>query len=112
MFGESAGSVSIFYHLLSEKSRGLFQRAIMQSGTALGLTWGKYISPEKALQYSSVFASNLDCGEADLMCLQSKSVTDIIEQTDVLEVPDDMYSLATAWMPVVDEGFTSGARVF
>lgn len=34
LFGESAGSVSVHYHLLSKLSRGLFHRAITQSGTA------------------------------------------------------------------------------
>ncbi|KAI8346026.1 Alpha/Beta hydrolase protein [Mortierella sp. GBAus27b] len=32
-FGESAGSVSIHYHMLSPAHHGLFDRAIMQSGT-------------------------------------------------------------------------------
>ncbi|XP_064471198.1 acetylcholinesterase-like [Ornithodoros turicata] len=33
LFGQSAGSVSIGYHLLSPLSKGLFKRVIMQSGT-------------------------------------------------------------------------------
>ncbi|KAG0419691.1 hypothetical protein HPB47_003937 [Ixodes persulcatus] len=33
LFGQSAGSVSTGYHLLSPLSRGLFRRVIMQSGT-------------------------------------------------------------------------------
>ena len=32
IFGESAGSWSIFYHLISPASRGLYRRAIAQSG--------------------------------------------------------------------------------
>ncbi|XP_071522527.1 venom carboxylesterase-6-like isoform X2 [Panulirus ornatus] len=35
VFGESAGSASIHYHMLSPMTEGLFSRAIMQSGTAL-----------------------------------------------------------------------------
>lgn len=35
LFGESAGSSSVHFHLLAEESQGLFQRAIMQSGSAL-----------------------------------------------------------------------------
>lgn len=34
LFGESAGAVSVSLHLLSPLSRDLFQRAIMESGTA------------------------------------------------------------------------------
>lgn len=35
VFGSSAGAASVHYHLLSRMSRGLFQRAISQSGTAI-----------------------------------------------------------------------------
>lgn len=35
VFGQSAGSVAIHYLILSNMSKGLFQQAIMQSGTAL-----------------------------------------------------------------------------
>ncbi|XP_069187881.1 juvenile hormone esterase isoform X2 [Procambarus clarkii] len=35
IFGESAGGSSVHFHVLSPKSRGLFSRVIMQSGTAI-----------------------------------------------------------------------------
>ncbi|XP_071505502.1 cholinesterase-like [Diadema antillarum] len=35
LFGESAGAASVSFHLLSKLSRGLFQQAILQSGSAL-----------------------------------------------------------------------------
>ena len=35
IFGESAGAFSVGYHLVSPLSRGLFQRAIMQSGSGM-----------------------------------------------------------------------------
>lgn len=39
LFGESAGSMSIEFHLLSPVTRTLFQRAIMQSGALCSHTW-------------------------------------------------------------------------
>lgn len=33
LFGESAGAQSVSWHLLTQQSRGLFHRAILQSGT-------------------------------------------------------------------------------
>ncbi|XP_022105576.1 cholinesterase-like [Acanthaster planci] len=33
IFGESSGSVSVSFHILSERTKGLFQRAVMQSAT-------------------------------------------------------------------------------
>jgi len=107
VFGESAGSASIAYHLLSPRSVGLFQRGILQSGTALGLTWGGYIPADKAVQYAAIFAANLQCDEGDLACLQDRDVSDIIRQTRILDIPDDAVpDFGTAWMPVMDAGFT------
>ena len=40
IFGESAGGMSVSYHLVSKASRGLFQRAIVQSGTLHGTFLG------------------------------------------------------------------------
>ncbi|KAF9976185.1 Hsp90 cochaperone, partial [Modicella reniformis] len=41
VFGESAGATSIGYHLLIPEHHGLFQRAIMQSGTATTIAAGR-----------------------------------------------------------------------
>ncbi|XP_069989032.1 juvenile hormone esterase isoform X2 [Penaeus vannamei] len=41
IFGESAGGASVHYHILSPKSKGLFSRAIMQSGSALA-PWARH----------------------------------------------------------------------
>nr|WOZ07767.1 carboxylesterase CarE3 [Agrotis ipsilon] len=46
IFGESAGAASVTYHLLSPMSKGLFNRAIMQSGSALGY-WALQLKPLK-----------------------------------------------------------------
>ncbi|XP_060528004.1 juvenile hormone esterase-like isoform X2 [Cylas formicarius] len=46
VFGESAGAASIGYLLLSEKSSGLFQQAIMQSGSPL-CPWALQTLPKK-----------------------------------------------------------------
>ena len=41
IFGESAGSFSIAMHLISPLSRGLYRRAILQSGAALSPAFGQ-----------------------------------------------------------------------
>lgn len=46
VFGESAGSASVMYHLLSPLSKGLFNRAIMQSGSATA-PWAFQFEPVK-----------------------------------------------------------------
>lgn len=61
IFGESAGAGSVSYHLMSPMSRGLFQRAILQSGSA-ACWWAQDIaSREKTL----LLAKRLGCFSED-----------------------------------------------
>lgn len=107
IFGESAGSLSIAFHILSPKSKGLFQRAILQSGTALGYSWGGYVPADKALYYSNLFASNLGCEEGDLACLQSRDMSDIIMQSYMISnLTDYVLDYGTNWLPVMDAELT------
>ena len=47
IMGESAGSWSATYHMLSPLSKGLFHRVIAQSGAPMSLSWHEY-TPEVA----------------------------------------------------------------
>ena len=49
LFGESAGSISVSMHLVSPLSHGLFQRAILQSGSAC--MYNSVWKPESAQKY-------------------------------------------------------------
>ncbi|XP_077297608.1 juvenile hormone esterase-like isoform X2 [Arctopsyche grandis] len=79
LIGASAGAVSVHYHLMSPMSRGLFSKAIMQSGTCLN-SWGIQNEPEK-----NVFdlAKNLGLDTSDkveaLNFLRSVSAEDLVE---------------------------------
>ncbi|GBP50159.1 Esterase FE4 [Eumeta japonica] len=46
IFGESAGGASVGYHILSPMSKGLFQRAILMSGSPL-CDWGLPYAPRR-----------------------------------------------------------------
>ena len=79
IFGVSAGSMSVHYHLVSPRSRGLFHAAIMQSGTAT--------SPytrinRRARDYGAQLAAALGCGDSDniLACLQAAPANAIHDQ--------------------------------
>lgn len=50
IFGESAGGSAVSYHVISPMSKGLFSKAIMQSGSSLS-SWG--------LQYRPVYMASL-----------------------------------------------------
>lgn len=54
--GESSGSASVSYHILSKKSKGLFRGAIEMSGTSLST---RYLQPNpQRIAYN--FAKNID----------------------------------------------------
>ena len=96
IFGESAGSLSVALQVVSPMSRGLFQRAIMESGVVLGPTW-HFIPPEEASSSGTGMAANLGCTSIEdyLECLQSKDVTEILEGgVD-----------GSRWMPTIDLAF-------
>lgn len=72
IMGQSAGSASVTYHLLSPMSSGLFRHAIAQSGTVLD-PWA-YI--RKPLRYAEKLAKYLECEDISstatiVKCLKS-----------------------------------------
>ena len=75
IFGESAGSNSVAYHILSPASKGLFQRAIMESGTAIDPAW-PVLRLDQAERQGKYVLDELGC--ADLTCLQNESVDNLI----------------------------------
>ncbi|XP_033126572.1 uncharacterized protein LOC117124449 [Anneissia japonica] len=76
IYGESAGSVSVTYHTVSPMSKGLFHRAIMQSGTSSIPSFHNG-EDTKDLQRSRAFAfgRTLGCNQTNtkelVKCLQS-----------------------------------------
>ncbi|CAJ1340644.1 unnamed protein product [Effrenium voratum] len=73
VFGESAGAFSVMWHLVSPHSAGLFQSAIMESGT---VETSLFFQPlEKAKAYYEELAERLHCpkllGPLQLPCLRA-----------------------------------------
>ncbi|GAB6023581.1 hypothetical protein CHUAL_008352 [Chamberlinius hualienensis] len=93
VFGQSAGAASINFHQLSPLSEGLFNKAILESGTALN-PWA--YNPN-VIQLSQQFASQLECSKdttADTVdCLRSIGV----EQLLSINV-----NVNNGWSPVID----------
>jgi len=102
VFGESAGSASIAYHLLSPLAKGLFKRAILQSSSTLASGW-RPLTPEHARRYASLLSTGVGCQEDEnqLSCLQEVPFEDIIALT-VLTEPTETY-----WQAIPDSSFTS-----
>lgn len=83
IFGESAGAVSVGMHILSEQSKGLFNKAIQQSGSPL-CQWG-FHTPEKAYQNARDLAVNLGYDGVDdgslIAFLRDVPVDELVRKT-------------------------------
>ena len=80
--GESAGGLSVLAHLVSTGSRGLFQRAIIQSG-AFALNQQPLATAEAA---GEAFAAQAGCSDQTAQCLRSLPVTSLVNPNFV-EIP-------------------------
>ena len=81
IFGESAGALSVQLHLLSPMSKGLFQRAIIQSGSGICLR-SRVLSPEEALASVDYVLDYFGCNQTimeKLQCLQNQSIEKLLE---------------------------------
>ncbi|XP_071789077.1 cholinesterase-like [Asterias amurensis] len=78
IFGESAGSASVSFHILSKMSEGLFSQAIMQSGTAFSL--GAFTEKEDEMR-SQAFqvGAKLGCSASE-----SAALVDCLREQDAL----------------------------
>jgi carboxylesterase type B len=78
--GESAGGASVHYHLLSDKSKGLFSRAVSMSGTALS-PWAFTRHPRKnAVKLGTMLNCPTTSMHELFICLQGVNATDLAKQ--------------------------------
>uniref|UniRef100_A0AAV2L6Z7 Carboxylesterase type B domain-containing protein n=1 Tax=Knipowitschia caucasica TaxID=637954 RepID=A0AAV2L6Z7_KNICA len=96
IFGSGAGASCVSLLTLSHYSEDMFQKAIIQSGTALS-SWAVNYQPAK---YTRVLAERVGCNLPDSLdlvsCLQAKSYRELVEQT----VSPAKYHIAFG--PVID----------
>lgn len=78
LFGQSAGAVSVSLQLLSPLSKGLFQRVIIQSGSA---SYPLYSGKVKDRKHLEMFANLLNCslGPQLISCVRSSTIEDILK---------------------------------
>ena len=80
--GQSAGGLSVLAQMVSPGARGLFQRAIVQSGT-FALNQRPLATAEAAGQ---TFATAVGCPDQTAACLRSVPVSDLVSNFGV-EIP-------------------------
>ncbi|XP_069696455.1 juvenile hormone esterase-like [Periplaneta americana] len=101
IFGESAGGASVHYQVISPASRGLFHRAISQSGVAIG-SWA--LAPSgHARHLAEEVASQFDCpteSSSELIaCLREKDAYEVY--TAERKIPGEERNLIV-FQPVVE----------
>ncbi|XP_025115426.1 cholinesterase 2-like isoform X2 [Pomacea canaliculata] len=106
IFGESAGAVSVGFHLLSPLSSGLFARAIMQSGSPL-CSWAVQ-SRSQAILRGEKLGEILGCSTRD-----SRTMVECLKNRDAQNITDLMFNLTEHYFdvplgPVVDNYFLPG----
>src|SRR5437899_9090842 len=81
--GQSAGALSVLAHLISPGSRGLFQRAIVESGSfALN-----QLSLAQAEAFGENFANVSGCADQSAACLRSLPVTTLLSNFPGAAIP-------------------------
>ncbi|XP_062578520.1 acetylcholinesterase-like [Saccostrea cucullata] len=103
LFGESAGAVSISYHIMANHSRNLFKNAILQSASALA-HWA-YNDPKVALEYTVKLAEAFDCESNDetsvIECLKTKDASEFF--TKIWTLP--LTAVTFNFVPTLDNYF-------
>uniref|UniRef100_A0A4D5R9W9 Carboxylic ester hydrolase n=1 Tax=Scolopendra viridis TaxID=118503 RepID=A0A4D5R9W9_SCOVI len=101
LLGQSAGSASVLYHVLSPLTEGLFHRAIALSGSPLI----PYALQKDPLYWTTKLAHYVDCPIKDseilVECLRKKSAEEIIINSSEFEGINLVYAFA----PTVDNYF-------
>jgi para-nitrobenzyl esterase len=81
--GESAGALSVIGHLISDGSRGLFHRAIIQSGSFAR----NQLSRAQGESFGQAFAAKVDCPDQTASCLRNVPVSKLLANFPPVAIP-------------------------
>ncbi|XP_048507575.1 esterase FE4-like isoform X2 [Athalia rosae] len=105
IFGASAGGASVHYQLLSPLSKGLFNKAIMQSGTALD-TWAS-MSESQSAEHLSRYLAALGKESSDpkeiVEFLRTIPAENLMQTQLDITRPEDLLWVELPFMPSVDD---------
>lgn len=106
IFGQSAGGASVSWHCVSERSKGLFQRAIIMSGCVLN-SWT--LTPHRDWAYRLATKIGYEGNESEKDVLEFLNKADpekIVEFQKTLLKPEEMGKIAFAFAPVIESFMT------
>jgi len=98
IFGESAGGMSVFYHVASPVSKGLFRAAISESGFPTAWSW------EHGRKTTNSFGALFNCSDPATLkaCLKKLPVGVLIGNETTVANPLAFPTARPPWQPVVD----------
>ncbi|KAH6929812.1 hypothetical protein HPB50_005963 [Hyalomma asiaticum] len=98
--GQSAGAISIGYHMMSPMSKGLFHRAVMLSGSPSSIAYADTI--DQTANFRRV-SQSLDCVDYSLPWhMQKEDMVDCLRRVDAHRLVDDaLASLAYRYVMVL-----------
>eukprot|EP01128_Nolandella_sp_AFSM9_P004671 TRINITY_DN2130_c0_g1_i1.p1 TRINITY_DN2130_c0_g1~~TRINITY_DN2130_c0_g1_i1.p1 ORF type:complete len:545 (+),score=86.68 TRINITY_DN2130_c0_g1_i1:23-1636(+) len=99
IFGESAGGAAVCALMSSPLSKGLFHKAIMESGLCQDVQ-----SFESAVTIGGSFMEHMGCDLADLMCIRAANPKDIVFYQSI-RYPQ---TVTTPWAPTIDKHVLNG----
>nr|CAD7197945.1 unnamed protein product [Timema douglasi] len=103
IFGESAGAASVHYHLLSPMSKGLFHRAIAQSGSVLNPWAFIESSRTRAFRLGELLGCKTDDAEELVRFLRGVTAKSIVEAQENTLTPEEKVSgLVFPFLPEVE----------
>lgn len=106
LFGESAGAACVTYHMLSPMSKGLFHKAIAQSGTCLS-DWAIGSDPkERAFRAGKALGKQTEDETELLKLLQSQQTSSLARITLRTRSDDEKFrGLPMHFVPIVEKKF-------
>nr|XP_024219764.1 esterase FE4 [Halyomorpha halys] len=112
IFGESAGGASVYYHTISPLSKGLFHRAISESGTTYN-PWA-LVPPELAISHAKRLAEMMSCPtnstKEAVECLRNQNGEKLVSQLTNFRVweVNPLLAIQPVMEPPSPEAFLSG----
>ena len=104
LFGEDSGGASVYAHLASPASAGLFQRVIAQSGS-----YAVWATPQAdAESRGQTFASAVGCPNQDLACLRAVPVATLLANQETNRVANPLTKEAAVLPENAKEAIQSG----
>ncbi|KAJ8951547.1 hypothetical protein NQ318_020420 [Aromia moschata] len=116
IFGESAGAVSVSYHLLNKNYEDLFRGAILESGTAISSfshqRWARYYAFETAYAMSVGFTSR---NSTELLLFLQSVPAEILKNVRLTIPAEKEMGIGShrkrIWIPVIEDDSLNGTFI-